>query len=79
MADCNPAQLLQDAVAFSGLSQKETKIAQLVLLKNWLIALDPGADVTPSGILSRASVFSGLSPQQMGIVKLQLLCNIKGA
>ena len=78
MAECNPQVLVAAARGFSGLPPRQAKIAQLVLLRTWLLALDPGADVSVNALLARGKRFAGIPQDQFRILFLQLLCNIRG-
>jgi hypothetical protein len=78
MAECNPSTVVLNGRAFMGLSSGQAKIAQLTLLRTWLLALDPAADVSINGILQRGRAYMGLSQGQFRMQMVQLLCNIAG-
>lgn len=78
MASCNINSLLSSGAAFQNLSEGQLRVAQIVLLVNWLAALNPSLEVTPTAILARGSDFQKLSEQDLRACAFQSLCNILG-
>lgn len=78
MATCNVNTLLSNGASFQALDDASLRIAQISLLKTWLLSIAPGTDVTPAAILSRGSAYQGLDAQGIRNAIYQSLCVISG-
>lgn len=74
MATCDAEALLASSTSFQGLGSLDLLRAQVQLLAEVLLALDPDADTTPETLMQLGACFCGLSNRELLIAQTQLLC-----
>lgn len=76
MAACSSTDLLIDSENLEGQSEGNLDILEFVMLRNWLLASDPGANVSVDFLLSEARCYACLNLVQLESIELQLLCEM---
>ena len=76
MATCNTDSLLASGKLFQQLGGGLSQVARLALLKQILLAGNPGADTSVNTLMENGKCFTCLTPGEVRIIKLQLLCEI---
>lgn len=79
MAECDVQSLMDDAACFNTLTPFQLAVVQAELLKQILLAMDPGADTSPEALLESGKCFNGIEPGLLRVIQLQLLCEISQA